>query len=100
MTSQNNNDKDKIIIEVGEKIDISTSDSFKEEVLSYICEGYQQIVLDFSKVEMIDSFGLGKILLLNKELNDRGGELKIINVTSDYVKKMFDIIHLNNIIDM
>ena len=49
---------------------------------------------------MIDSSGLGKILLFQKELREKGGSLKIIHITSDYVKKMFYMIHLDQVVDI
>ena len=60
---------------------------------------YNIIIIDFSKVERIDSYGLKKILLFHKKLKKRKGKLKIINVQNEYVKKMFELICLDKVIE-
>ena len=82
------------------KIDITNSSDLKETLLSVYNEGYDTIIIDFEKVYGIDSSGLGKLLLIQKKLSERNGKLKIINVTSDYVNKMFSMIHLNKVIEI
>ena len=82
------------------RIDITNSQDLKQELLDIYEEGYAEIVIDFTNVDSIDSSGLGKLLLFHKKLKEKDGRLKIINVTSDYVKKMFKMIHLNKVIDI
>ena len=84
----------------GEKIDLSNSGQLKTQFLQLVEDGHTQIVLDFKRVKMIDSSGLGKILLFQKELRERDGKLKIVNITSEYVDKMFRMIHLDEVIDI
>lgn len=82
------------------KIDITNSQEVKEELLGLIKEGYTEITIDFTKVDNVDSSGLGKLLLLHKRLKEEDGKLRIINVTSDYVRKMFSMIHLNKVLEI
>jgi len=82
------------------KIDISTADDFKNKVTSLIDEGIYHICLDFSQVSGIDSSGLGKLLLFQKQLSEKGGKLRIRNVTSEYVKKIFSLVHLYKVIEI
>ena len=82
------------------KIDFSNSQDLKEELLDVYDEGFNEIIIDFSNISSIDSSGLGKILLFHKKLKEREGELKIRNISSDYVKKMFNMIHLDKIINI
>ncbi|MGM0369673.1 MAG: STAS domain-containing protein [Bacillota bacterium] len=82
------------------KIDITNSQSLKEELLELIEEGYTEIIIDFDKVQSVDSSGLGKLLLIHKRLKERNGKLKIINVNSEYVQKMFSMIHLDKVLDI
>ena len=99
MKVEKKEDGNVIIIPEG-KIDITNSSDLKETLLSVYNEGYNLITMDFEKVYGIDSSGLGKLLLIQKKLSERSGKLKIINVTSDYVKKMFSMIHLNKVIEI
>ncbi|MGM0470826.1 MAG: STAS domain-containing protein [Bacillota bacterium] len=83
-----------------EKIDITNSQELKKELLELIDSGYRFITLDFSAVESVDSSGLGKLLLIHKRLKEQEGELKITNVTSDYVQEMFSMIHLDKVLQI
>lgn len=82
------------------KIDITNSSELKENLLQIYNEGFDSIIIDFANVYGIDSSGLGKLLLIQKKLSERDGKLKIININSDYVRKMFSMIHLNKVIDI
>ncbi|MDW7675655.1 MAG: STAS domain-containing protein [Bacillota bacterium] len=92
-----NTDNTAIIIP-DNRIDISNSHELKEALVGLYNKGLNLITIDFINVNRIDSSGLGKILLFQKKLKERGGELTIINVTSEYVKQMFAMIHLNKVI--
>ena len=74
------------------------ADEMKEKLLGLCEEGANTIILDFSTIRTIDSAALGKILMVQKRLKETGGELKIVNVASDYIRKMFDIINLDKVI--
>jgi anti-anti-sigma factor len=82
------------------KIDITNSQSLKEELLELIEEGYTELIIDLNQVQSVDSSGLGKLLLIHKRLKERNGKLKIINVNSEYVQKMFSMIHLDKVLDI
>lgn len=82
------------------RIDISNSTDFKNTLTSLVDQGVLTIYLDFSDVSGIDSSGLGKMLLFQKMLKEKGGELAVRNVKSDYVKKIFSLVHLYKVIDI
>lgn len=88
------------IVLVERKIDLSNTKELKEELLELLEQGVTHVILNFQNAEMIDSSGLGKILLFQKRLKESGGNLKIININSDYISKMFKMIHLDKVIDI
>lgn len=88
-----------VIIPKG-RIDITNSQELKEKLLLLYEEGFKYVSIDFTDVTGIDSSGLGKLLLFQKKLKERDGELKVVNITSDYIKKMFNIIHLYKVINI
>lgn len=90
--------QDAALITPNETIDISNAHELKEDMLNLYNEGVNNITFDFSRVRSIDSSGLGKLLLFQKKLKERDGEMQIINISSDYVKKMFKMIHLDKVI--
>lgn len=82
------------------RIDIATAGDFKNSVMNLIERGDEKIILDFSDVSAIDSSGLGKLLMFQKKLKEKGGELRIQNVSSEYVKKIFSLVHLYKVINI
>lgn len=92
--------KDVAVIKPEGRIDIRNSQDLKEIMLDIYDEGFSFITIDFAAVMSIDSSGLGKLLLFQKKLKERDGNLKIINIQSDYIKKMFKMIHLDKVIDI
>lgn len=91
---------DKVTIKPEGRIDVVNSQSLKDELFTLYNEGFNEIVIDFSKITSIDSSGLGKLLLCQKKLKERGGELTIINVTNAYIENMFKMIHLHKVINI
>jgi anti-anti-sigma factor len=51
----------------------------------------KNITLDFSKLDFIDSSGIGFILFESKKLMDQGYQLKIRNL-SDEIRELFDLL--------
>ena len=90
----------KVKIKPEGRIDFTNSQDFKKDLMNLLYDGFVEVIIDFEKVESIDSSALGKILLFQKRLKERKGKLKIINIASDYIKNMFDMIHLNKVIDI
>ncbi|MEC9490703.1 MAG: STAS domain-containing protein [Halanaerobiales bacterium] len=93
-------DSSKVVISPQGDIDFSNSQQLKEVLLQVFEQDFKQVILDFSEVESIDSSGLGKLLLFQKKLKEKGGTLIIRNVKSDYIKNMFEMIHLNKVIEI
>lgn len=91
-------DDSKVVISPLENIDFSNAHKFKEKLLEVFNDDYKMVIIDFAKVESIDSSGLGKLLLFHKKLKENDKTLIIRNIESDYLKKMFDMIHLNKVI--
>ncbi len=88
----------KAVITPENKIDISNCHELKDILLALYNDGVNIVTIDFLKVRSIDSSGMGKILLFQKKLKERQGELKIINITSEHIRKMFALIHLDKVI--
>jgi anti-anti-sigma factor len=93
-------DNKEVVIRPIGNIDFSNSQDLKDELLELFEQEYNKVVIDFSEVESIDSSGLGKLLLFHKKLKEQEGTLVIRNVESDYIKNMFEMIHLNKVIEI
>jgi len=85
-------------IYLDEKIDLSSADALKNVLQGLYDENYKMIKMDFSVTKSIDSSCLGRLLMYQKKLKENNGELIITNVTGEYIRKMFDLIHLHKVI--
>lgn len=81
-------------------VDLTNAPEFKEALQSLYEKGYKAINVDCSQLEMIDSAGLGSLVLFQKKLRERAGELKLVNVSNDYIKHLFDMIELRRVISI
>ncbi len=86
------------VVYLEQKLIVTNSSEFKEKIQSLFAEGYREITLDFSFSRWIDASGLGKICLLQKELKENQGELRIVNVNSSYIHNIFNIVQLHKVI--
>lgn len=84
----------------GDELNLINISEFDNEFKKLIEEGIIDITLDFKELKKIDSSGLGKILHFNKILEDKNGNFKIENINSEYVKRVFKMIELNDIIEI
>lgn len=71
LTSEQRNNV--LVVRVDEKrVDASKAPAFKQGITEQIDAGHNQLVLDFSRVEFVDSSGLGAIVSCLKRLGPRG----------------------------
>ena len=59
-------------------------------------KGQRTIVLDLSKVEIINSYGIGKILMCYKRLKAEDGVL-MVKPLSGFVKETFELLMLDSL---
>lgn len=79
-----------------ESIDAGTVNDFKADVGPVIEDG-AKVVLDLSRVEFVDSAGLGGIVWFLKQLAAQGGDLKVCSVCSS-VRALFELIRMHRLI--
>ena len=66
-------------------------------VNSLIADGARKLVLDLTHVEFVDSAGLGVIMLISGEIDQKGGQLRIAGA-SEQAQRLFDITHTGRIL--
>ncbi len=59
---------------------------------SLIEQGVRKLVLDLTHVDVVDSAGLGIIIRVSGEVNERGGRLRIAG-PHDQVKRLLEVTH-------
>lgn len=80
------------------RLDTGTSPEFRAELFPHL-EGIQDVILDFKQIEYISSAGLRVLLELYQELEDRGGSLRLINVSSG-IMAIMKLVNFNEIVDV
>lgn len=66
---------------------------------SLIEEGARKLVVDLEHVELVDSAGLGIIMRIFGEMNDRGGQFRIAGPSAQ-VRRLFTITHTASILSI
>lgn len=82
------------LLRPGKGLTASGSDEFRKKLLKIVDEGVKEIVIDFAKVKMLDSVGLGVIIAAHNSLKRRGGRLKLKNVSEEN-DRLFKTTHLD-----
>ncbi len=102
MKVEERNQGDVLIIKaLEERIDARIAPEFKERMAQPIDNGSMLIVLDLSKVDFIDSSGLGAIISTLKRLNNKSGDGRKVELLicglQDAVKTMFSLTRMDRI---
>jgi anti-sigma B factor antagonist len=82
----------------GPTLDARNSKKFKGEIAPEI-QSAMRVVLDMSAVQFVDSSGLGVILSLLRQLNARGGDLKIFGL-SKAVRTLFELVRIHRVVEI
>lgn len=86
------------VIPVGE-LDITTTAEFKEEVLKKYAEKKSNLLINGSKLEYIDSTGLGALIYILNQIKEDGFEIRVEEVKPS-IKKLFTITKLDEVFKM
>ncbi len=81
-----------------EQLDASNADDFRQEI-GPVLKDCRKLVIDFGRVQFVDSRGCGAILSCLKQLSANKGDLKLCGV-GRYVRTVFDLIRLHRICEI
>jgi anti-sigma B factor antagonist len=90
---------EEIVVLVAGEIDAYTAPKLREELLSLAEAGNKSITVNLQDVSYLDSTGLGVFVGLFKQLKEKGGGLKLIQL-SDRLKRLFEITGLSNVMNI
>ncbi|MFF2447216.1 anti-sigma factor antagonist [Neobacillus sp. NPDC058068] len=88
-----------IVVLVGGEIDAFTAPKLREEILPLAEGENKSITINLKDVSYLDSTGLGVFVGLFKQLKQKDGELRLIEL-SDRLIRLFEITGLSNIMDI
>ncbi len=89
----------KVLLKVYSNLDNrKIANELKEAFQNLYDKGEKAIVLDLDNVEMINSYGVGKVLMFYNRLKNRGGELYTLAPLKGQVKVVFETLMLTNLL--
>ena len=89
------NGKGVILLE-GDLDNEQSGEALRQAFNALFNRGQRTIVLDLSKVEIINSYGIGKILMCYKKLKSEDGVL-MVKPLSGFVKETFELLMLDSL---
>lgn len=82
------------IIDFSGKITIGEGDVLMREKVEELLEGgHVNIIINLNKVKYMDSAGIGELVACQKRAKEKGGQVKLLNVTP----KVADVLEIVNI---
>lgn len=87
------------VISCGGSLDADTVAGFKKVTYDLVNDGSTKFVIDCSKLNFIDSMGLGVLISLLRRVRQRDGDVKV-SALSDEVKTIFEITRLHRLFDV
>lgn len=87
------------ILEIEGEVDVYTSPQLKQDLVQFAERGVKRIIINLSKVEYLDSTGLGVLIGGLKRLREVGGNLALVG-PGMRIQRIFEITGLNKIFDI
>jgi anti-sigma B factor antagonist len=84
------------VLEVGGEVDVYTAPVLRERLAQLIDGGARSVVVDLSRVDFLDSTGLGVLVGALKRLRAAGGGLSLV-CTKEPLLKIFRITALDQV---
>jgi len=88
-----------ILLECQYKLDMSNSLKIESVISDLIKNNHRDIIIDLNKVEILDSSGIGLLVVVNKRLKKIDGTLKIANL-NEQLKQMFFTMHIDKLLEI
>jgi anti-sigma B factor antagonist len=83
-----------VIIDLAGQITLGeASAALRDEIRDQIGHGFKKILLNLGNVSYIDSAGLGELTAAFTSVRNRGGELKLLNLT----KRVHDLMQITKL---
>lgn len=89
----------KSIIHVSSNLDnMQQAAEFKEVLQRLYEDNVNEVVLDLTEVRMINSSGIGKILMYYRRFSERGGHMYYLSPLQGIVKELFETLLLTQLL--
>ena len=87
-----------VVVLPGEQLDAGNAKEFKRDVAPLL-EPCRKVIFDLGDLRFVDSSGLGAILSCLRQLNAKGGDLKLCAMTKP-VRALFELVRMHKIFEI
>ncbi|WP_419918500.1 STAS domain-containing protein [Candidatus Poriferisocius sp.] len=87
------------VLTVTGEIDMATAPRFRQRLRSVIGAGGQNVVIDLSGVDFIDSTGLGVLMGAAKRVRSAGGDIRLV-MAGSRLSDLIEITRLDRVLDV
>jgi anti-sigma B factor antagonist len=87
------------VLAIEGEVDVYTSPQLKQEIIKLAESGLKRLIIDLSKVEYMDSTGLGVLISGLKRLRESDGNLALVG-PGVRITRIFEITGLDKIFDI
>jgi anti-sigma B factor antagonist len=87
------------VLEIGGEIDVYTAPLLRERLIELAAAGSNQVVVDLSRVEFLDSTALGVLAGAHRRLRASAGSLTLV-CPHERILKIFRITGLDSVFDI
>ncbi len=91
---------DYALVILPEKVMSPHSDHFKPALQKAYELGHNTIVLDCNDLKIFKAVGFAYVVAYHKKMKDRGGEIKMINVSNDSIKENFRAVEMSKLLSI
>ena len=81
------------------EIDMATAPRFRQRLLAVISAGAQDVVIDLSEVDFIDSTGLGVLMGAAKRVRSSGGDIRLV-MKGSRLAELIELTRLDRVLDV
>jgi anti-sigma B factor antagonist len=82
----------------GPSLDASNTKNFKSE-MAPVVNAENRLVFDMRGVQFVDSSGLGAILSCLRQLNAKGGDIKVFGLSKG-VRALFELVRMHKVVEI
>jgi anti-sigma B factor antagonist len=81
-----------------DELDAGNTEEFKRD-MAPVLDANKKVVLDLAKVRFVDSSGLGSFLSCLRNVNGRGGDLKLCQL-AEHVRTVIELVRMHRMLDI
>ena len=96
LTLEHRTEGDKTVLDVAGEVDVYTAPKLREKLVELVSDGHYGLVVDRTRVEFLDSTGLGVLVGGLKRVRAHDGSLDLV-CTQERILKIFRITGLTKV---